>query len=51
MRLLHWDCIYSGTCKPSETLCAGSCYLTYDSDEAGTRAALRAVPILREAGL
>ena len=25
-------------------------YLTYDSDEAGTRAALRAVPILREAG-
>ena len=26
-------------------------YLTYDSDEAGTRAALRAVPILREAGI
>ena len=25
-------------------------YLTYDSDDAGTRAALRAVPILREAG-
>ena len=25
--------------------------LTYDSDEAGTRAALRAVPILREAGI
>lgn len=26
-------------------------YLTYDSDEAGTRAALRAVPILKEAGI
>ncbi len=26
-------------------------YLTYDSDEAGTKAALRAVPILKEAGL
>lgn len=26
-------------------------YLTYDSDEAGTRAALRGVPILREAGI
>ncbi len=26
-------------------------YLTYDSDEAGTRAALRAVPIMREAGI
>lgn len=26
-------------------------YLTYDSDEAGTKAALRAVPVLREAGL
>ena len=26
-------------------------YLTYDSDNAGTRAALRAVPILREAGI
>ena len=26
-------------------------YLTYDSDEAGTRAALRAVPILRDAGI
>ena len=26
-------------------------YLTYDSDEAGTKAALRAVPILREAGI
>lgn len=26
-------------------------YLTYDSDEAGTRATLRAVPILREAGI
>ena len=26
-------------------------YLTYDSDEAGIRAALRAIPILREAGL
>lgn len=26
-------------------------YLTYDSDEAGTRAALRAIPILREAGI
>ena len=26
-------------------------YLTYDSDEAGTRAALRALPILREAGI
>ena len=26
-------------------------YLTYDSDTAGTRAALRAVPMLREAGL
>lgn len=26
-------------------------YLTYDSDEAGTRAALRAVPILKEAGV
>ena len=26
-------------------------YLTYDSDDAGTRAALRAVPILREAGI
>lgn len=26
-------------------------YLTYDSDEAGTKAALRAVPILREAGV
>ncbi len=26
-------------------------YLTYDSDEAGTKAALRAIPILREAGI
>ena len=26
-------------------------YLTYDSDEAGTRAALRAIPILRQAGV
>ncbi len=26
-------------------------YLTYDTDEAGTRAALRAVPILKEAGV
>jgi DNA primase len=26
-------------------------YLTYDSDEAGTKAALRAVPILRESGI
>ena len=26
-------------------------YLTYDSDDAGTRAVLRAVPILREAGI
>ena len=26
-------------------------YLTYDSDEAGTKAALRAAPILREAGI
>ncbi len=26
-------------------------YLTFDSDEAGTKAALRAVPILREAGI
>ena len=26
-------------------------YLTYDSDEAGVKAALRAIPILREAGL
>ena len=26
-------------------------YLTYDSDDAGTKAALRAVPILKEAGL
>ena len=26
-------------------------YLTYDSDEAGTRAALRAVPIMKEAGI
>ena len=26
-------------------------FLTYDSDDAGTRAALRAVPILREAGI
>ncbi len=26
-------------------------YLTYDSDEAGTRAALRAAPILKEAGI
>ena len=26
-------------------------YLTYDSDEAGTKAALRALPILREAGI
>ena len=26
-------------------------YLTYDSDEAGTRAALRAIPILKEAGI
>ena len=26
-------------------------YLTYDSDEAGTKAALRAMPILREAGI
>ena len=26
-------------------------YLTYDSDEAGTKAALRAVPIMREAGI
>lgn len=26
-------------------------YLTYDSDEAGTKAALRAVPILKEAGI
>ena len=26
-------------------------YLTYDSDEAGTKAALRAVPILKEAGV
>ncbi len=26
-------------------------YLTYDSDEAGTKAALRAVPILREVGI
>ena len=26
-------------------------YLTYDSDEAGTRAALRAVPILKEVGI
>ena len=26
-------------------------YLTYDSDEAGTRAALRAVPILKETGI
>lgn len=26
-------------------------YLTYDSDEAGTKAALRAIPILREAGV
>lgn len=26
-------------------------YLTYDSDEAGTRAALRGVPILKEAGI
>lgn len=26
-------------------------YLTYDSDQAGTKAALRAVPILREAGI
>ena len=25
--------------------------LTYDSDEAGTKAALRAIPILKEAGL
>ena len=26
-------------------------YLTYDSDEAGTKAALRAIPIMKEAGL
>ena len=26
-------------------------YLTYDSDEAGTKAALRAMPILKEAGI
>ena len=26
-------------------------YLTYDSDEAGTRAALRGVPILKDAGI
>ena len=26
-------------------------YLTYDSDEAGTKAALRGIPILREAGI
>lgn len=26
-------------------------YLTYDSDEAGTKAALRAIPILKEAGI
>ena len=26
-------------------------YLTYDSDEAGTKAALRAIPMLREAGI
>lgn len=26
-------------------------YLTYDSDEAGTKAALRAIPILRDAGI
>lgn len=26
-------------------------YLTYDSDEAGTRAALRAIPILKDAGI
>lgn len=26
-------------------------YLTYDSDDAGTRAALRAIPILKEAGI
>lgn len=30
---------------------AGEVYLTYDSDEAGTKAALRAVPILKEAGV
>ena len=30
---------------------ASEVYLTYDSDDAGTRAALRAVPILREAGI
>lgn len=29
----------------------GEVYLTYDSDEAGTKAALRAVPILKEAGV
>lgn len=30
---------------------ANEVYLTYDSDDAGTRAALRAVPILKEAGI
>lgn len=29
----------------------GEVYLTYDSDEAGTRAALRAIPILKEVGI
>ncbi|MCB7303689.1 DNA primase [Bariatricus massiliensis] len=29
----------------------GEVYLTYDSDEAGTKAALRAVPILKDAGV
>ena len=29
----------------------GEVYLTYDSDDAGTRASLRAVPIMREAGI
>ncbi len=29
----------------------GEVYLTYDSDEAGTRAALRRVPILKDAGV
>lgn len=29
----------------------GEVYLTYDSDDAGTRAALRAVPILKDAGV
>ena len=51
MRLLRWETALTPGHASLIKRYVQEVYLTYDSDDAGTRAALRAIPILREAGI